>query len=404
MRLKTKKNHQKVNLFMQYKSSTPTRFLYIHWPFCPYRCYFCPFVALAGQDNLMGVYDQALKKEIVKFAKEQENKLLIDTIHFGGGTPSTYPNDLLLDTFDILRNMFEIDDHAEIAIEVNPGTVDKEKLQVWQSVGINRLSIGVQSLKDQVLQKLNRHQTTQQVFDVLHTSAEVGFENVSVDLILGLPEVTPDEWKELINKVVTWPIKHVSIYCLEVHENTALYFKIKTNQVNLPQDEESMALYRWTCEFLDKYGFKQYELSNFAIPGYESRHNQAYWDRVPYKGFGIGACSFDGKRRFCNEKDIKKYLTAMQEGASCIDSCEELDERQAVLEHVMLNLRRPRGVLIRDIIDGMWRNKSNDGYKIIQQLEEQHFVERCAKQHIRLTSKGLVVENEVVAQLCRVAL
>lgn len=389
---------------MRYNSSTPTRSLYIHWPFCPYRCHFCPFVALAGQDNLMNVYHEALKKEIFDFAQKQKNKLIIDTIHFGGGTPSTYPNDLLLDTFDILKNMLIISDKAELAIEVNPGTVDKKKLQVWQSVGINRLSIGVQSLKDRVLQKLNRHQTTEQVFDVLNTSAEVGFENVSVDLILGLPEVSVDEWKQLIRQVIKWPIKHVSIYCLEVHENTALYFKIKTNQINLPHDEESMALYRWTCDHLNQHNFKQYELSNFAIPGYESQHNQAYWDRVPYKGFGIGACSFDGKRRFCNEKDIKKYLDAMQNGENITEYYEELDETQAVLEHIMLNLRRPRGVRIRDIMDGMWRNKCNDAYELINQLEEQNFVERCGVTHLRLTSKGLVVENEVVAQLCRVAL
>jgi oxygen-independent coproporphyrinogen-3 oxidase len=189
-----------------------------------------------------------------------------------------------------------------------------------------------------------------------------------------------------------------------VHENTALYFKIKTNQINLPHDEESMALYRWTCDHLNQHNFKQYELSNFAIPGYESQHNQAYWDRVPYKGFGIGACSFDGKRRFCNEKDIKKYLDAMQNGENITEYYEELDETQAVLEHIMLNLRRPRGVRIRDIMDGMWRNKCNDAYELINQLEEQNFVERCGVTHLRLTSKGLVVENEVVAQLCRVAL
>lgn len=354
-------------------------------------------MALASQDHLMDRYHNALVAEIKQFASNQEHIDEIDTIHFGGGTPSTYPNHLLLDMFGILNKSFNIQPNAEIALEVNPGTANEEQLRVWKECGINRLSIGVQSLNDKVLKSLNRHQTVQQVYAMLQKAVEF-FDNISVDLILGLPEISAHEWRTLIHEVVTWPIKHVSIYFLSVHENTPLYFKVKTNQVSLPSDDEVVASYQWTCDMLAQHGFFQYELSNFARPSFESRHNSAYWERKPYKGFGIGACSFDGLKRTQNEKNIMKYMDICEKNELTNVFVEELTEQQIRLERLMLGLRRPIGVALDFILNAVPSYKKDSMRLRIETLQKNNLIESTGHS-IRLTMQGLALENQVIAQL-----
>ena len=196
-----------------YNTQIQTKSLYIHWPFCPYRCHYCPFVAMAGQDNFMEQYHNALTNEINAYAQKLSNTPQIDTIYFGGGTPSTYPSELLLDTFGILKNTFIIGQNTELTLEVNPGTVDDGQVKFWRELGINRMSVGVQSLNDAVLQKLNRHQKASDVVELLDHAFEY-IENISVDVILGLPGVSADEFKKTLQKLTSWPIKHISMYML----------------------------------------------------------------------------------------------------------------------------------------------------------------------------------------------
>ncbi len=200
--------------------------LYIHWPFCPYKCHFCPFVALAGHDAFMERYHKALSAEIERYAREHKSSQPLQTLFFGGGTPSTYPPHLLLDMFGTLNNVFTFASDAEISLEVNPGTVTQEKIETWKHVGINRLSIGVQSLNDGVLKRLNRHQSLADVISLFEMATPL-FDNISVDMILGLPDVSVQEWKDSLLKIVQWPIKHLSLLFLTVHEDTPLYFGVK---------------------------------------------------------------------------------------------------------------------------------------------------------------------------------
>jgi oxygen-independent coproporphyrinogen-3 oxidase len=372
---------------VHYNPHTVTQSLYIHWPFCPYKCHFCPFVALASHDQFMERYHKALVLEIEQFARERVHNTPLKTIHFGGGTPSTYPPALLLDIFGILKRSFIIEPTAEIALEINPGTVSDEKIAAWRDVGINRLSIGVQAINDRVLQSLNRHQTASQVFSLLDKVSPF-FDNISIDLILGLPSISAMEWQEMLKMAMQWPIKHISIYFLTVHENTPLYFKVQANQVVLPADEEMVATYEYTCGFLAQHGFEQYELSNFAKIGYASRHNSAYWDREPYKGFGIGACSFDGAVRFQNEKNIMRYMEVCEQQESAVTFFEQLTATQIALERLMLGLRRPQGVGIE-----MIENRAT-----IEQLMRDGYLEYHGTQ-VRLTRRGLAVENEILARL-----
>lgn len=345
-------------------------------------------------------YHKALVAEIEQFAYTRELKVPIQTIHFGGGTPSTYPPGLLLDMFGILKKNFIIDPEAEIALEVNPGTVSDAKIAAWREAGINRLSIGVQALNDKVLHTLNRHQTSSQVIGLLEKVSPF-FDNLSIDLILGLPGISGDEWCALIDTVMQWPIKHISIYFLNVHENTPLYFKVQANQITIPADEDIVALYLYTCDILAQHGFEQYELSNFAKQGYASRHNTAYWNRGAYKGFGLGACSFDGKIRSQHEKNIMKYMELAEQHKPVTIFAEELNEAQVWLEKLMLGLRRPQGVESTLLIEGASAEEVTRRGEVLQRLVDDKYIEYHGAR-VRLTRQGLALENEILAQLTHI--
>lgn len=372
--------------------------LYIHWPFCPYRCHFCPFVALAGQDQYMQVYHDALIKEIRFFVESRKNnKERLDTLFFGGGTPSTYPTNLLLDTLSILKESFAFHEQTEVTIEVNPGTVKEMQVNAWAKAGINRLSVGVQSLKDGALHNLNRLQCKEDV-EQLMSYAPRYIENISIDLIMGIPDVSFEEWKEYVQEIVHWPIKHISIYFLTVHEDTRLYFNVVSGKVVLPSDDFMVNCYFWTQEFLMAQGFEQYELSNFAKKGHFSRHNSVYWDRKPYKAFGLGACSFDGTYRMQNEKNLMRYIEKATDFEGPIVIYEQLTSQQVRLEKAMLGLRRAKGALWNDICADL----DEEGVKALRVQIDALVHEGLMisdENRVRLTQKGLVVENQIIMRL-----
>lgn len=383
---------------MQQISFYETASLYIHWPFCPYKCHFCPFVAIASHDQFMERYHNALKKEIDSFLQQSSVNMPIKTIYFGGGTPSTYPDHLLLDTFGTLNNRCLINQGTEISIEVNPGTVRSEQLLLWKEIGINRLSIGVQSLNDGVLAGLNRKQKASDVYAALEQASPL-FENISIDLILGLPEITDAEWKAMLAQIVQWPINHISIYFLTVHENTPLFFSVKKQLIKLPDDDALVDLYHWTVDYLALHGIVRYELSNFSRLGYESRHNSVYWDHLPYKGFGLGACSFDGNRkRIQNEKNLMQYIEGVEHDSTIVCFEEELTDEQRYIEQLMLNLRRSCGISWQKLLQDMPELIQNNIRTTISVLKEQQLIEEQSDM-LRLTPAGLVLENDVVLRL-----
>ncbi|MBY0110340.1 MAG: radical SAM family heme chaperone HemW [Candidatus Babeliaceae bacterium] len=387
---------------MVFNASCDVASLYIHWPFCPYKCHFCPFVALASHDEYMGQYHRALTKEIMLYG-EYANKVPIKTIFFGGGTPSTYPPDLLLDTFGILKSTFELDATCEITLEVNPGTVTQEKIQAWKRAGITRLSIGVQSLNNTVLSSLNRHQKAADVIELLNQAAP-HFQVLSVDLILGLPGISLSEWQELIKTAVGWPIKHISVYFLTVHEDTPLYYGVARKKIKLPTDDVMVDTYHWTAQVLEEHGFMQYEISNFARNGFESRHNSVYWKRLPYKGFGMGACSFDGTSRFQTEKNLMNYLNivekanSMQELEKLSIVSEMLTENQVWIEELMLGLRQKNGISWSVLHEKLSPEKLEFFKSKIDEFVGLGYIIND-QQRFWLTTVGRAVENEIVVAL-----
>lgn len=382
---------------MIYNRAVQTRSLYIHWPFCAYKCHFCPFVALASHEPFMDQYNNALDKEIEQFASLGANNAEIETIFIGGGTPSSWPDKLLLDTSGKMRSVYCVNDSAEITIEVNPGTVRQEQLKMWTDIGINRLSIGIQSLNDSVLKKLNRLHTAKDVRTVLE-QAKKNFENISIDLILGLPDISEDEWKKTLREVIYWPIKHISIYFLTVHENTKLYFHVESQKVVLPADDSLVDLYSWSVDFLNKHGFVQYEISNFARSGYRCKHNQVYWNRKPYKGFGLGACSFDGTSRFQNSKNLMDYIQAIESGGNSADFVETLSVKQVILEKLMLGLRRPKGMRSIEFFEDLSETQVRRIEKNISFLKDKKFIKEINGM-LCLNPNYIMLENEIVINI-----
>lgn len=376
--------------------------LYIHWPFCPYRCFYCPFVALAGQDEFMYSYHLQLMSEISTFFNNDNCKHNIRSIFLGGGTPSTYPIKMILDMYDKLNSVISFENEYEFTIEVNPGTVNKEKLDVWRSIGINRLSIGVQSLNDQVLKNLNRHQKKDDVINLIKEASNL-FDNISIDLIIGLPNISEIEWKNFIKEVINWPISHISIYFLTIHEDTPLYFSIKQNKVNLPQDDFVVDLYYWTIDQLENVGIFQYEISNFSKIGKESIHNKAYWSRVPYKGFGLGAWSFDGIKRYQNTKNLLDYINKVKNNENLI-ALEDIPNRNEILfEIIMLGLRQFSGLNISKLLERLSDNEKLLFLDSVNNLIKEKLIYKSSNNEsqeiIKISIKGITVVNEVILKL-----
>ena len=375
----------------------PPRHLYIHWPFCSFKCHYCDFVAFEQHADHQAAYHQTLLAEIAGFAS-QYNKPAIDTIFIGGGTPSLYPLPWLEELFQTLKNSFNLASCTEITLESNPADIDEEKLECWQEVGINRLSVGVQSLDDAVLLKLNRRQRASDVQRVMKIAPKY-ISNLSVDLILGLPDVTPAMWEYTIEQAIGWPIKHLSMYFLTIHEKTPLYFNVERGAVTLPDENYIVDLYEYTVKKLATAGIMQYEISNFAKDAYESLHNKAYWLRKPYKGFGVGASSFDGSGRYINTNNLVSYLKSFQNN-DCIVPCtsEILTIKQAQLEHLMLSLRQKTGLDLHGMVYLFDDNKLAALKSQLPVLEKAGLI-NVINDHVYLTLKGMVLENEVVLRL-----
>lgn len=371
------------------------RSFYIHWPFCPYKCHFCPFVAFAGQDHLMTQYHASLVQEIRSFAQGHP-KIRLDTVYFGGGTPSTYPTELLLDMFDTLKEVSSFSNNIEINMEVNPGTVTKQKLQQWKTLGVTRLSIGVQSLNENVLKGVNRLQTNNDVATALKDAAEL-FENINVDFIVGLPDVTAQQWKDQLQQAMKWPIQHIAIYFLTIHEFTPLYYRVKKQEVHLPPDHQVVELYAWSVEYLAQHGFVQYEVSNFAREGFQSCHNKVYWQRKPYQGFGVGAWSFDGQNRFMNKRNLDLYMRGAREN-EVIGFQEQLTLEQHALEKIMLGLRQRDGLAKDDYYNHLHVSKHENMHHKIEKLKQEGLLDD-AQDRLRLTVKGYALEHEVIAHI-----
>jgi oxygen-independent coproporphyrinogen III oxidase len=288
--------------------------IYIHIPFCRQKCYYCDFYKTVNT-TLSGKFIGALQKEIQQH-KDYFDGEKIETIYFGGGTPSVLNEEELQQIMFFLHNYFEIIPDAEITFESNPDDLISDYLEMLFKVGINRLSIGIQSFQDEHLKRMNRRHNVQQAVQSVENAVKTGFQNISLDLIYGLPELTNQQWNDALHQIFTLPFQHLSAYHLTYHQGTPFYTWLKKGTLKEITETESIDQFNTLIDTAEKYGFEQYEISNFAKNQLYSKHNSSYWSGKKYLGLGPSAHSFNGKTRQWNIAHLESYIKAVENGTA----------------------------------------------------------------------------------------
>lgn len=372
--------------------------VYIHIPFCLSKCFYCDFASFAKKEEMIEQYIYALCNEILKNA-EILSQYKMTTIYIGGGTPSYIDEKYIKQILDTLMLFVNKEDLKEVTIELNPNSVTENKLVTYKEAGINRLSIGLQSTYDNILKKIGRAHKFEDFENTLELANKVGFNNISLDLIYPLPDLDLEKFKKSVDYAISLKdknIKHISIYNLEVHENTKLAFLLNEGYVSLVDEDEEYEMYKYLKDTFERNGYHRYEISNYSLPGYESKHNLRYWNQELYLGFGSGASSFFGGARYSNVKSVEEYINRIENSNSVIEdeSYEELDLLAIMKEYVMLSLRKIEGLNITKF-KTKYKKDINDIFgEEIKELLDNGLIEKIDN-HIRLTSRGLEVANLV---------
>ena len=369
--------------------------VYVHIPFCKSKCDYCDFYSLAGREEQMDRYQKALLSHIAETAPIAQ--VPVDTIYFGGGTPSLYGEKRLKEILAALKKQLPVDKDAEITLEANPDSVDLRALRRLRKAGFNRISLGMQSASPEELAAVHRPHTVQQTDQAVTMAKKAGFKNLSLDLIYGLPGQTEESWRATVEHALSLIPQHLSCYGLKVEEGTPLARRVEAGEV-LPDDDTQADRYLWTVGRLERAGFAQYEISNFAKPGHESRHNLRYWLTRPYIGFGPGAHSDFGGRRYSFVRDLDAYIRGVLEGGSILDSEELIPRQERCGEYLMLRLRTALGI-------EEWEYRRDyfmDFAPLERRLEEfqaQGWAEKTAEGRWRFTPKGFLVSNQLIGDL-----
>lgn len=359
---------------------------YVHLPFCSTHCTYCPF-AISTDLRLQEDYTAAVMREIL--ASPQAGAGL-DSVYFGGGTPSRTSIGNLGRILEALRSTFSVDPAAEITLEANPEDVSEESVQAWRALGVNRISIGVQSFHDRELRAIGRIHDRARALEAVRTIASSG-ARANLDLILGLPEQTPETYRESLDTALDLGVGHLSLYMLDLEERTPLQVQAARGRVVLPEDDVVADLYAETIERLERGGLAQYEISNFARPGQESRHNLRYWRRGEYLGFGMAAHSFLGERRFANTRDIRRYIERSPEAG---DFEETLGRDEVEHETIFLQLRQTRGMCYEDLV----ALRGQEGKEWVDRgLHDGWLVRRGER--VAFTAQGFLQSNDFISQL-----
>lgn len=373
--------------------------LYIHIPFCVKKCSYCDFLSAPATEQTKEAYMAALFAEIGGRAKDYKDRI-VTSVFIGGGTPSLLSADTIRQLMEHIREGFSLASDVEITMEVNPGTVTAEKLTAFYAAGINRLSIGMQSAQEQELKILGRIHDFDGFCQVYREAVEAGFTNINVDVMSGLPGQTLASYKDTLEKVLRLePMpQHISAYSLIVEEGTPFAAMADRGELPLPEEDTERAMYEETIEVLAGYGFHRYEISNYALDGYECRHNVGYWIRRDYLGFGIGAASLIGNVRFQNGRDLNAYLA---HPLACREEEQSLTTQEQMEETMFLGLRLIRGVsypefarcygqTLEEVYGEVISRNVADGLLTVREDE--------TGRRLMLTGRGLDVSNYVMAQ------
>jgi len=376
--------------------------IYIHIPFCRSRCSYCDFATGAYEGRLAEHYVRALVAEIAAFDPARlppgsDVAREVDTIYFGGGTPSLLAPRQVDDILDAVREKFRVDSRAEVTMEMNPGTVTPELAAEFRGAGVNRASFGLQTFDDEQLRRLGRTHTADDARRTLTVLRDAGFTNVSFDLIAGLPGHTVEQWSRNLDEALALRPEHLSLYLLEVHEGTPLADQLRRGFWPLPDPDAAAEMYRTLCENTSAAGYERYEISNFCLAGFESRHNLKYWTGAPYYGFGCSAHSFDGRSlRWSNERDAARYCELVETMGAAVVERVELSDEEAASESLFLGLRLSCGV---NLVEHRARFGSDVRLKYgddLRRFTDAGLVE-LEGDLLRLTRDGALLSNEVFA-------
>ena len=369
--------------------------IYIHIPFCRSKCDYCDFYSLAGREDQMDQYQKALLSHIKETAPLAQD-FPVDTIYIGGGTPSYYGAKRLKELLGVIRKLYKVEKDAEVTVECNPDSVDVKSLKILRKAGVNRLSMGMQSANACELERIHRIHTPQQVNEAATAARKAGFTNLSLDLIYGLPGQTMDSWKATVEHALSLIPQHLSCYGLKVEEGTPLAARVAQGEI-LPDDDQQADLYLWTVGRLERAGYPQYEISNFAKPGFASRHNLRYWLTQPYIGFGPGAHSDFGGRRYSFVRDLDAYIQGVLQGGDIIDESEIIPKRERCGEYLMLRLRTVQGINEQE-----YRSTYFMDFAPLQARLEQFRAQGWAEQtdgRWHFTPKGFLLSNQLIGDL-----
>jgi oxygen-independent coproporphyrinogen III oxidase len=368
--------------------------LYVHIPFCSSRCSYCDFATGLYQSELADRYVRGLLNEIGAWRYEGE---IVDTIYFGGGTPSLLAPAPLERILASLYERFKIADGPEITLEINPGSATPEKLRAFRSLGVNRASFGAQTFDDAELAKLGRSHNSADTLRTFAALRDAGFANVSFDLIAGLPGQTLEGWQRNIKQALDLAPEHLSFYLLEVHSGTPLAEHIRRGIQPQPDDDLAGVMYEWMLEQAVAAGYLHYEISNLCRPGFHSRHNVKYWTAAPYYGFGCSAHSYDGdRRRWSNQRDVLKYVEMIESGASPVVEEQQLSSTDVRAEAVFLGMRLMQGVDLRRYRESFGVDLRDEYADDLERFCKAGLVELDGDL-IRLTRTGALLSNEVFA-------
>ena len=402
--------------------------VYLHIPFCKSRCSYCDFATDGYRSNdAVERYVSALTKEISEFGRTsgeaarkvaiqkqhsvlfhsvppvpgvplfrggaERNKVAIDTIYFGGGTPSLLGAGQVEQILTAIHDRFAVAPNTEITMEMNPATVTPETLRDYKSLGVNRASFGVQTFDDVDLRRLARGHNAEDARTTFRMLRDAGYDNVSFDLIIGLPRQKLADWERNLEEALTMNPEHISMYLLEIHEGTPLAEQIRSERQPLPDAELAAEMYELMIDKVSAAGYRQYEISNFAKPGFESRHNSKYWQLEPVLGFGVSAHSFDGRERYANERDTAKYVEMIKNTGSAEVMREDID---LASEFVFLGLRMEYGIDLAAFAPRFGFDLDEEYRPEIDRLTDAGLV-YIAEDRLRLTRKGKLFSNEVFA-------
>jgi len=403
--------------------------LYIHIPFCDHKCIYCDFYSIITTDNIPSFLN-SLKKEIKHYSKFYSDERIFTSIYFGGGTPSLMHPDYIREIISGLKESYAVSNDAEITLETNPGTVDSGKLKSFFEIGINRLSIGIQSFDEDDLKFLTRIHNKQTAIETVFNARESGFENINIDLIFNLPGQTKKKWMYNLQTALTLPIKHISAYSLILERGTILNKMVLDGKVSIRDDDYDAELYELTIDFLESNQFHQYEVSNFTLDGFECRHNKAYWNYKDYIGFGPSAHSFvSGKRlaiakpmcsnldikengyvypesderkingaaRWWNFSSLKKYIEEVERHNSAQANYEILSTEEMLNEYVMLAIRS-NGLSINDFKTRFGEEWIIRKYNYFRKLRGKNLL-LMDDNSIRLTKTGYALCDEILGNI-----